>query len=371
MHSHTHAGSINPLRKLLRSKSKKKGHTKATNTNNTSTHSHPVTSDYTSKITLFAFQESEISQYKGETDVSDLHVILQSIQPSVMTQGKFKIYSINSIFNYFNCGSLTHPLLPSSKFIKIDSNTYIIPIKNPIRYWKLSLNTTDQRVIGDFEQTVKAIAKLETNMISDFTLTSPFTTFIENTTDTSKSPIIATESLTLHHPTPLRPPTSSTISLTSNSLLNNIDDFSVDTTYSDLDKLENCHDDISITEENPDDDLDDFLNADVATTADSLSLDIDFDISLTDSLNETNETEIKEEQSYDDLFQLWADSDIPDTNIPNSISQRYSLSFKTFDTTKPISSTTISKYKRNIKTLISQDTETSNTGLFGRFLSNV
>lgn len=383
--------NMNPLRKLLKSRSRKKtAKDNGINNNNLKTKSKipSQTNEETSKMTLFFFPESEISQYKLDSDELDLHIILQKFKPSVLTQGKFKVYSINSAFNYFNCGSLTHPVLAFSKFIKITPNTYIIPIKNPVRYWKLSLNTEDEAIINDFENVLRKIAKLSSNMVSDFTLSSPFTTFIGSdsiTTVSDPSSPTLNNSLILHHPVPVRPHTSSTISIRSNSVIN-IDDSSLSTTYSNAEKINyflnvSVSDDLTLANvvENPDHDLDHDLNGNcdlkeevINTDDDAFTIDIDFEILLNEDLdNELDDdlsNDVQLERSYDDLLQLWNNTDLL-LNEESHLSNRYSLSFKTYDTTKPIPVDVIDKYKDSMKSLVI--TSKSNTGLFDKFMGNL
>lgn len=383
---------LNPLRKLLSGRSRKKESSASKNNNNNNNNknsnisnnslnnsdkgSNYINARKDAKVNLFSFPESEISQYKLDFDVSDLYVILQKHKPSVITQGKFQIYTINTVFNYFTSGSLTRPILPSSKFIKITANTYIIPIRHRRRYWKLSLNTEDTEVIEEFERILASIAKLTTDMILDFPLQSPFTSFINtaNTTNTSNVsttsnivnetiPTPSSHSVTLYHPVPVRPQTSSTVSINSNSLLNmNADISSLNTTYSDVDKVEEDNDidydlhDISSSElltlenmQDPDTDLDeDLLKSEEY-------LDLEFEDTFDDKGN------IQLDQSTDDLVRYWDEGSL---TINENISKRYSLSFKNFDSQKPISADAMKKYKDTLTKLVMESK--SSTGLFDK-----
>lgn len=146
------------------------------------------------KTVLFTLAESEIAVYKAATDVpfdgsSSIHSVIKKNKSSLIAQGKLEIYQINSIFTYLMCGSVIHPILPSCQMIKINSNTFIIPIKNPLRYWRLTLNTENEEVVSAFQEVVQSMAKLEMDLLTDYTLSSPFCTLLDNTNITSASSV--------------------------------------------------------------------------------------------------------------------------------------------------------------------------------------
>lgn len=351
---------FNPLRKLLIGCARKKA-TDSIDNNKDNNNIKTVTKD--ARVILFSHTESNVSQYKLDYDESDLHVILRNHKPSVISQGKFQIYTINMIFNYFTSGSLTHPILPSSQFIKINSNTYIIPIRNRRRYWKLSLNTEDNTIIEEFEKVLDSIAKLKINMVVDFPLPSPFTSFI-NPSDcpniTNKNNILTSnsDSLILYHPVPVRPQTSSTVSINTNSLDNtNADISSLNTTYSDIDKIEiDNDDDIDI--------IHDVSSSDLLTIENIQDPDIDLDYDLKKSEEEDMEDNVIEQFDHSsDSYLHQFDNNKLQNNI--HISKRYSLTFKDYDDLKPISTETMHKYKHTIKNLIRSE---SNTGLFDNLM---
>lgn len=259
--------SRNPFRKLMKSKSSSQKYTNSTaslypsvstaSSGSSSAHSSGPSSHRKKKDNrkiLFDLHESEISVYKALRDTSSeslntidssIHYIIKNSKPSLIAQGKFQIYQMSSTLNYLSCGSLTHPILPSCTFVKVNINTYIIPIKNPTRYWRLTLNTEDDRIIKKFESTVRPISRFKTDILMDFTLDSPFCTIIDtfNTFTTSSSSSVtlksflhvdsddelndhvlpakignAAESLPLHHPIPVRPNSASTTSVKSSIL---------------------------------------------------------------------------------------------------------------------------------------------------------
>jgi hypothetical protein len=236
--------SKNPFRKLL--KSSKSATTKISSGKNTTDTRKDI------KRILFSLTESELAVYKLDSSSNNLssnlniQEIIKNNKSSLLSQGKFEIYQINSILNYFICGSLTHPILPSCQFIKINLNTYIVPIKNPVRYWRLTLNSEDDEIIENFESLIRSIANFKIDLLIDFTLTSPFCTLVDTSnTNTTNSSItlksfINTESdnkiniisnkinmnLTsiLYQPIPIRPNSSSTTSMNSSILQQYVND---------------------------------------------------------------------------------------------------------------------------------------------------
>lgn len=227
------------------------------------------------KKILFELQESEIAVYKSVKDIansslssstssnslnsiyssdsttltnsSSIHHIIKNKPSSVISQGKFQIYQINNTLNYLSCGSLTHPILRSSQIIKINVNTFIIPIKNqiPNKYWRLTLNTNDENILSNFITIIKPISKFSVDLMIDYTLHSPFCTLIDNSHQTTSStsqvtlksflhvesddnldydldPLaesnITDQSLIIQQPVPIRPGSTSTNSLTSSIL---------------------------------------------------------------------------------------------------------------------------------------------------------
>lgn len=250
----------NPFRKLMRSKRHGTSHhasmpghlqpsvSTASTGSGSSTHSSRPSQGKKkgNRKTIFRLHESEMSVYKSAKDPGDapaiatgssIHHIIKNSKPSLIAQGKFQIYQMNSALNYLSCGPLTHPILPSCTIIKINTNTYIIPIKNPVRYWRLTLNTDDESILHKFESTVQPISKFKVDLLVDFTLSSPFCTIIDTSTaHTSSSSVTlksflhvdseddspktenAIDALTLHHPIPVRPNSASTTSLKSSIL---------------------------------------------------------------------------------------------------------------------------------------------------------
>ena len=304
--------------------------------------------------TLFSLDESEMAIYNNSKELnitSSIHSVikLQDSSSSLISRGKFEIYTINSSLNYFKCGSLIHPILQNCKFIKININTFIIPLKNPIRYWKLSLNTESLSTIDKFQSIIDSIAILEINLIDNYTVQSPFNSFAE---------------IELHHPTPVRPNSSSNTSNNS-SILQKYTTSPITSLFNDKE----INSDI-------DPDLDDDLNL-VGLSIDSNS-EIDIDIDLNSELN----VEINFDQEIDpdldadltlhDMSKVLIDSDDDDSiselflinnnnndnfnnnnkNNENTLTNRYSLSFKSYDLKRPISMNVLDRYKSDLSLMI-------------------
>lgn len=146
--------------------------------------------DYSIKIKkkLFSLKDSEIKVFTN----SDLHSIKNNINLSnksdFLSKGSFQIYQlITNKTNYLICGSVIHPIFPSSKIIKISFNCFVIPIKNPDRYWKLTLNTNDKETLNDFELVISKICVFKNEYIEDNDINDCTTTDLCEYIDSHKS----------------------------------------------------------------------------------------------------------------------------------------------------------------------------------------
>lgn len=252
------------------------------------------------KFILFQLDESEISVYKPLTSShDDMTSVLKYQSSSLISQGKFIVYKMNQNgTNYLQSGEVIHPILPNAKVIKVNSNTYILPMRNPNRYWKLSLNSgDDSQILTSFESVIERICKFQVDNI-DFQLTSPFNSFIEG------------DSLLIHQPLP------SSITSMKSSLLLNADSISLS---------------IDSIGKQLETELDDELNKNKIEN---------FDDDM-DDLNDTLVTFERKSRSQ---------------NVGNKLTNRFSLTFKSIDYDEPMAIDEINKYSGNeIKNIIQME----------------
>lgn len=275
------------------------------------------------KLVLFKLEESEISVYKplGDTN-EDLVRLLQFQSPSLISQGRFVVYKMHQNgTHYLQCGEVIHPILPNARVIKVNSDTYILPMRNPNRYWKLSLNLGHESADA-FEAVIKRICKFQVDEV-DFHLASPFNSFVAD--DSSLSAGCA-----LHHPQPV---TSSAPSMKSSLLLN-----------------------------------DDSLSLSINSIGRQLEIELD---------NELNKS--GHQESFNNSFKLPLDDDMDDlddtlvtferrekpSSRGNKLTNRFSLTFKSIDFDESMAIEEINKFSGDeIKNIIQMEPQ----GVISRYL---
>ncbi|GMM29316.1 hypothetical protein DAMA08_020320 [Martiniozyma asiatica (nom. inval.)] len=337
------------------------------------------------KHILFQLAEADISVYKpivhdrqlnSTSSTEDIHEIIKSQSARLVTQGKFHIYEMTtSKTKYMVCGDLVHPIFKSVHFIKINPSCYILPMSNPIRYWRIMLNTADMNILSQFELVLKDICHFKIDELN-FTLDSPFTTMIEDeievrtfvhvdsdeneeenennsksvtdnnidsenekvllrdlstsTTamDTTKTATTTTNttpmgSAHIYQPTPIRASSTSESSRKS-SILN-------------LEKLSQSTN-LTITQS-------------IITLGQEFENDIDNDLEKISSTS-SNENDLTHNFNHENVS-------INNSSFASGVSyaNKYSLSFKSFDTSKPINFNVLDKYKDNIKDIIKEESK--------------
>lgn len=267
----------------------------------------------TTQRILYQINEAEISVYKPikpahAYDSEDMISSLKYHSSSLITQGKFKIYKMNhSETTYFQCGDVIHPILPNLKVIKINDNTYILPMSNPKRYWKLSLNVLKN---DDFDQVIDNICQFKLNPI-DFDLVSPFNSFlVDDDEDTQEEAaqraqgddndnLSYTYTPIIHHPVPIA---SSINSMKSSLLLNDTMSLSINSIGKEL-------------EMDLDEDIDESFNLNEKHIGKAVDNYRNDDSDDNDSMNDLNDT----------LISLKPKKSI---NQIQNVSKRFSLTFK-------------------------------------------
>lgn len=103
------------------------------------------------KVPLFDFMSAKVV----------LHQELVGSNPkqsgTLLGHGRFEVFQLHKgDVTYFSCGSsFVYPLLPKLKVLRTSFNQFILPLANPERYWRISINTEDGRVIKNLEKTLE------------------------------------------------------------------------------------------------------------------------------------------------------------------------------------------------------------------------
>lgn len=86
---------------------------------------------------------------------------------TLLGHGELEIFQLhNGDVTYLACGSsFVYPLLPKLKILRIAFNQFVLPLVNPERYWKITLETTDPAVIARLESVLGTVVRY-TNMHS-------------------------------------------------------------------------------------------------------------------------------------------------------------------------------------------------------------
>lgn len=111
------------------------------------------------KISLFKFKSSRILVFDEVIDESETEEKPRSGR--LLGHGEFEIFQLhNGDVTYLACGtSFIYPLLPKLKILRIAFNHFILPLVNPDRYWKILINTDDNKVIQDLEAKLEMVVQ--------------------------------------------------------------------------------------------------------------------------------------------------------------------------------------------------------------------
>lgn len=100
----------------------------------------------------------------------DLHQksLEKTISGNLLARGALKIFQLhNGDVTYMSCGeSFVYPLMPKLNLLRTDKNTFILPLANPRRYWKIVLENTDRSHLLELEAVLQNVVKY-TNLWSD------------------------------------------------------------------------------------------------------------------------------------------------------------------------------------------------------------
>lgn len=116
--------------------------------------------DMDKKVTLFKHKSSRILVFDEQLNEKKTEIEKAS-SGRLLGHGEFEIFQLhNGDVTYLSCGpSFVYPLLPKLKILRIDFNQFILPLVNPERYWKISINSDDRYLIELLEKTLEENVK--------------------------------------------------------------------------------------------------------------------------------------------------------------------------------------------------------------------
>lgn len=116
--------------------------------------------DMDKKVTLFKYKSSRILVF--DEQLNDNKTDMEKLSSGrLLGHGEFEIFQLhNGDVTYLSCGpSFVYPLLPKLKILRINFNQFILPLVNPERYWKISINSADKNLIHLLERTLERNVK--------------------------------------------------------------------------------------------------------------------------------------------------------------------------------------------------------------------
>ena len=116
--------------------------------------------DMDKKVTLFKYKSSRILVF--DEQLNDNKTDMEKLSSGrLLGHGEFEIFQLhNGDVTYLSCGpSFVYPLLPKLKILRINFNQFILPLVNPERYWKISINSDDKNLIHLLERTLERNVK--------------------------------------------------------------------------------------------------------------------------------------------------------------------------------------------------------------------
>lgn len=116
--------------------------------------------DMDKKVTLFKHKSSRILVFDEQLN-EKRNAMEKASSGRLLGHGEFEIFQLhNGDVTYLSCGpSFVYPLLPKLKILRIDFNQFILPLVNPERYWKISINSDDKHLIELLEKTLEQNVK--------------------------------------------------------------------------------------------------------------------------------------------------------------------------------------------------------------------
>ncbi|KAG5419483.1 INP1 [Candida metapsilosis] len=100
------------------------------------------------KVTLFKYKSSNIIELPHKDDTTG----------SLLAHGELEIFQLlNGGITCLSCGgkSFIYPLLPKIKIFRIGYNQFLIPMLNPERYWRITIDSDESNVLSILEGTLE------------------------------------------------------------------------------------------------------------------------------------------------------------------------------------------------------------------------
>ena len=117
------------------------------------------------RVVLFSCKKARITAYN--IDGCNSHV--KSTQGSLLAQGEFQIYELGaSRTTYFICGQVVHPVMKCLKIFRAGPKTFVLPLYNPERYWKIDLETANSNELAILECVLRCVCEYKDLSVSDF-----------------------------------------------------------------------------------------------------------------------------------------------------------------------------------------------------------
>lgn len=87
---------------------------------------------------------------------------------ALLARGILEVFQLhNGDVTYMSCGeSFVYPLLPKLNILRTSELTFVLPLANPRRYWKILVHAADPKLISTFENVLQNVVQY-TNVVSN------------------------------------------------------------------------------------------------------------------------------------------------------------------------------------------------------------
>lgn len=122
------------------------------------------------KTTLVAVPLSHIVVYHETHEPPQTRTQTQTqnlVSGTVLARGVLEIFQLhNCDVTYMSCGeSFVYPLLPKLNILRTTENSFVLPLANPRRYWKIVVGPVDRSTTIKLESVLQSVVKY-TNLVS-------------------------------------------------------------------------------------------------------------------------------------------------------------------------------------------------------------
>lgn len=122
----------------------------------------PPTLNLDDKVSIFIYHTSKVLVYHEQAQTKHGGTTEDpKTSGRLLGHGTLEIFQLhNGDVTYLSCGSsFVYPLLPKLKILRISFDTFILPLVNPERYWKILVETGEEDVIAKLEAILKDSVK--------------------------------------------------------------------------------------------------------------------------------------------------------------------------------------------------------------------